>query len=284
VTAPLPRFLLLGGLLFAASRALAPADPTGPAAVPSVILAEEVEALRRSFVVEHARGPTPDELGTLLQARIDDEVLFREALAEGLDEGDPVVQRRLVENVRFLEGAAGDGATQLRQADALGMRRDDPVVRRRLVNQMRLRLAEAARGDGPSVEDLEHERTRRAEALRAPPRLRLQQLYLGPGRLALPVVLGPLSEEMLSRSFGPGFARTVFSLPTGEWSEPVRSLHGLHRVRVAWREEDETPPLASVAAQLRAAWLAERDARAVREALVELRRRHPVVMEAKGGS
>jgi peptidyl-prolyl cis-trans isomerase D len=37
--------------------------------------------------------------------------------------------------------------------------------------------------------------------------------------------------------FGPTFEKTVFSLPTGDWSEPIQSTSGWHRVRVI----EETP-------------------------------------------
>jgi len=275
VTRALVRFAALGALLFAASRGLAPTS--SPAEEEVVLPAAEGEALRRAFVSERARAPEPSELAALAQARIDDEVLFREALRLGLDRSDPVVQRRLAENARFLEV---DGDARGSGAEAPGMRLQDPVVHRRLVNVMRLRLASASRADGPSAGELARLQVQREDALRTPPRVRISQVYLGPApALALPGSLPALSEPMLARSFGPQFARTVFALPPGEWVGPVRSIHGLHQVRVEAREEGEAPPPERVAGQLRDAWQAARDARALQEALAELRRRHPVRVE-----
>lgn len=247
----------------------------------SVISTSEVEALRHSFVAERARLPAPEEMAVLVQARIDEEVLLREALEQGLDREDPVVQRRILENVRFLGDEEID--VTLREADGLGMRLRDPVVRLRLVNRMRLQIADAARGDGASEEDLAGAYAQRAEALRAPPRLELSQLYLGPApALPLPRKLPLQTEDMLARSFGPAFAREVFALPPGSGPALVRSVHGVHRVWVEAREEGAPPALETVKEQLRDALLAERDARAVQQALKGLRRRHPVVVESEG--
>jgi peptidyl-prolyl cis-trans isomerase C len=279
------RFLLLGGLLFAATRGLAPAREQALSAASIRIPAAEVAALRRGFVNERARPPQPEEMAALVAARVDEEVLFREALAEGLDRDDPVVLRRLVENARFLSDGGGDAGAQLRAVDALGMRLSDPVVRRRLVNRMRLRLAEAAGDAPPSAEDLARERARRAEALQIPARVRISQVYLGPApALALPRTLPFQSEEMLARSFGPAFARAVFRLPPGRWSGPLRSAHGSHRVRVEAREEARAPSSDAVSNQLRDTIVAEREARAVELALRTLRLRHPVVVEAEARS
>jgi hypothetical protein len=280
VSRALLRFGVLGAMLFAASRGLAPAPGAAPVEAEVALPAAEVAALRRGFVAERARAPEPEELAALVQARIDDEVLFREALALGLDQDDPVVARRLVENARFL---AADGESDASLVEPAGLRLHDPVVRRRLVNRMRLRLAAEARGEEPSAAELARLRAARLDALTSPPRVRISQVYLGPARgLALPTSWPALSEEMLARSFGPEFARVVFSLAPGQWVEPIRSVHGLHRVRVEMREEGEAPAAERVDGQLRDAWQAARDARAVEAALVELRRRHPVRVEPEG--
>jgi hypothetical protein len=307
---PLARFLILGVSLFLVARALQEAPVTPEAVIP----ASEVEALRHRFVTEQAREPVPAELAALVEERIDEEVLLQEALALGLDEGDPVVERRLLENVRFLDArdsrAAGGGqadAARLREAAALGMAPRDPVVRRRLVNRMWLRLASDAHGEAPSDAELAAERLHRANALRTPPRVKLTQIYLGPSDasaqrradsllravaagaaldpareaapLALPVEIPSRTEDLLARGFGPAFARDAFALPQGIWSA-VSSQHGLHLVRVDGREAGKLPELPAVSERLRDAILGERDERNVRAALMELRRRHPVVVES----
>ncbi len=277
---PALQFLALGALLFAAARLFGTDAPAMAMQPPARIAVAEIETLRRGFLAERGRPPEPAELEALAQARADEEVLFREALALGLDETDSVVQSRLLGNMRFLAaaGAPGDDASLLQQALAVGMQRSDPVIRRRLANVMRLRLA--ARAEPPTEEELSRAYAQHAEELREPPRVWLTQRYLGPARaLPLPTELAGRTEALLARSFGPEFARAVLALPPGQWSAPLRSVHGLHRVLVTARKQGEVPPLSAVRPRLRDAFRAEREARAVAEALVDLRRRHPVQIE-----
>ena len=46
-----------------------------------------------------------------------------------------------------------------------------------------------------------------------------------------------ITREELRTRFGPTFEKEVFSLPIGDWSEPIQSTSGWHRVRVL----EETP-------------------------------------------
>ena len=70
-------------------------------------------------------------------------------LTRGYERDDPVVFRRLVQNLRFAGAADSRGDPELfDEALALRMHESDPVVRRRLVSRMRLDLeAEAPAGD-----------------------------------------------------------------------------------------------------------------------------------------
>jgi hypothetical protein len=79
---------------------------------------ERIEALRAGWAAATGREPDEAELQSLQRQEIDDEILFREALARSLHRLDPVVKQRLVLNMRFLDPQtrAGDEAT-LRAGD-----------------------------------------------------------------------------------------------------------------------------------------------------------------------
>ena len=48
------------------------------------------------------RPPTPEEMRNLLDGKIREEVLFREAMALGLDKDDTIVKRRLAQKMEFV--------------------------------------------------------------------------------------------------------------------------------------------------------------------------------------
>jgi len=159
MSSPIARFTLLGALVFAGERTvLALRTP--------IQMLEEQDALTR---------PTRAEGGELAS---DDTLLYREAIARGLFESDPVVDRRLVENLRFLGLGTGQPERVLAQdAIALGLHRTDPVVRRRLVNVMRLQLEEPGLEAEPTDEELRAELAAHPERWSEPARVTLVHVF-----------------------------------------------------------------------------------------------------------
>ena len=97
---PLHHFLLLGVAIFALYAWLG-----GDARDPDrriVVSAAEAAQLVDLFSMRWSRPPTPQELRGLVDARVREEVLYREALALGLDRDDTIVRRRLAQKIDFL--------------------------------------------------------------------------------------------------------------------------------------------------------------------------------------
>ncbi len=250
---PLVHFLLAGAALFALFAWLNDGDaPEGEAAGAPVIVvsAQQQERLASQFRGTWLRPPTPDEMAGLINAHVQEEILYREALKLGLDQGDTVVRRRLNQKMEFLT-AAGAGLLE------------------------------------PSNEELQAYMQANAESYRVPPRLAFHQIYLGAApepatveqaRLAatalgaeaagseigvatlLPSSLGPTQAGVINGQFGSGFAEALLTLKPGGWRGPVRSGYGLHLIHVTGREESRLPPLAEVGQRVAADWRAEKEA------------------------
>lgn len=178
-------FIVLGGICFAlaqwreSTRAAEPSWAGESAARTIRISATRIDALRDEWSAETGSEPSESELRASLEAAIDEEILFREALRMGLLRTDPVVRQRLVQNMRFLGISSRDEAASFRQALQLGMARSDLVVRRRLVQRMQA-LLEATSSPVDETEVREHVR-RHPEAFRASPKFRLSYIYLERG-------------------------------------------------------------------------------------------------------
>jgi len=230
----------------------------------------------------------------------EDELLYRAALARGLDRDDPVVQERLLRNMRFLGGAA-DPAALYRDALALGLADSDLVVRRRLIDCMRRALQEPALAGEPSDAELQAYLDAHAARFATPARVWLSQVFLSRARrgaaleadaqrllgrlgpadvarasalgdaLALPSELRSASAQDLARLFGPRFAPAALALEPGRWQGPLASPYGVHLVWVHERTPAALPALASVRAEVRGAWRDDRAAAALRDAVRALR-------------
>jgi hypothetical protein len=297
MNSPLARFALWGGLIFAGERSLL-ALRTPSAGV-------EGTAFLRTRVGAEAGFLSPD-----------DALLYREAIDQGLYDSDPVVHRRLVENLRFLGVGAGESeAAVARDAIALGLHRTDLVVQRRLVNVMRLRLEQPARKAEPTDEELRAELAAHPERWREPARVSLVHVFLSRERRgaaldldaerilralrthgapsedatqlgdAFPEPLGdaPLSQSELERMVGPRAASAAFAAPAGRWSNPVHSALGAHLFFVHEKTEAHAPPLDAVRAAVRESVLAERAERALERAMAELRAKAPPDDGGSGG-
>jgi PPIC-type PPIASE domain len=90
---PLLHFVVLGALLFSVDHVLASRadDPH------SIVVDTAVDAqVRKLFKDARGRDPNAEELGALRQAWLDNEVLYREGMAQQLDKGDAAIRDRVI--------------------------------------------------------------------------------------------------------------------------------------------------------------------------------------------
>jgi hypothetical protein len=90
---PLLHFVLLGGLLFALDHYI-----VGRADDPRTIVVDAAVENQAREVFRAARGrePNEEELYALRRVWLDNEVLYREGLALGVDKGDPMIRERVI--------------------------------------------------------------------------------------------------------------------------------------------------------------------------------------------
>ena len=102
---PLVHFLVLGGLLFAASGFVG-GGGAGVSDKRIVVTAADIGRLSQQFLRTWNCPPSAEELQTQIEEYVREEVLYRTALALGLDKDDLVIRRRLRQKMDFLmEGA-----------------------------------------------------------------------------------------------------------------------------------------------------------------------------------
>ncbi len=258
VREPLVHFVLAGVLVFGVHRLLSPA-----AGGRIEVSAETVAGLRLEHERRRGAPASLEEQRALIERHVENELLVREALALGLDRGDIIVRRRLIQKMQLLlEGDPADapGEAELRAC----FERDRERWRR------------------PATVSFEHVFVRAGEDDAGRARAAAEALASGadPGGLGDPFVRGHtlegLTDTEVAASFGGGFAAALETLAPGGWSPPLRSPYGLHLVRVTARVPARPATWDEVATQARQecarAW---REAR-IRRAIDELRARHDV--------
>ncbi len=266
--------------------------------------------------VERDRRPIVVNDDGAVASRVEEEILYREALLRGLDLNDRGIRHRIVEKMRFLS-ADGDAASDeelYRQAIELGLDRDDVVVRRVLTEKMRRIIMSSVEIAEPTDTDLRVFMERERSRFEQPPRASFSHLFFSRqkrgGHLesdaeaalasltSMPREPEPAgdpfphgrsfearSPDALAKLFGTDFAERVFTLETGDWTGPVTSAYGLHLVRVSDIQRGGLPRLNSVRRQLALGVEHERRKEEYRKVLEQLRGLYPVEIDrsASGG-
>ena len=234
---PLLHFLLLGAGLFLLYAYVG--DDSAELADLIVVDEAEIQRLAEQFQRTWMRPPTRRELDGLAEDFVKEEILYREALALGLDQDDLVIRRRLRQKMEFLN------------AD--------------LVEQQ-----------PPTEAELQTYLDAHPDKFRRPERISFQQIYFNPERrqgnaqqqamdllqrlnaqpdapidsLGDPTLLPPQLDEVTAADidgvFGQGFATHLGALNTGSWAGPIESAYGLHLVRVTAQVPGGLPTLDEV--------------------------------------
>jgi len=235
---PLLHFLFIGALLFLLFEVFD--NPAGPQSSRIVITNGQIEFLKARFAKTWQRQPTENELQELINGHVREEILYREALALGLD-------------------------------------RDDMVVRRRMTQKLELMGDDIAGITVPTDEDLSKYMEEHPESFRIEPRVAFRQIYIDVAKrgisadieadrlLALlsdeeskpdPDTLGdslmipgaynllPVSE--IAKIFGGPFSLELVKSKEGQWTGPIQSGYGLHLVLVTEKVKGRLPELAEV--------------------------------------
>ena len=102
---PFLHFLFLGAAIFLAYHFLSARADNQPGKI--VITQGDITSMMIGFSRTWQRPPTREELDGLIRDRVREEVYYREAVAMGLDQNDPVIRRRLHQKLQFVTDDVG---------------------------------------------------------------------------------------------------------------------------------------------------------------------------------
>jgi parvulin-like peptidyl-prolyl isomerase len=238
-----------------------------------VITEADIDRSISLWEMKWKRLPTETELQGLINAQVREEILYREALAMGLDQDDTIVRRRMAQKVEFISD----------------------------------NIAEQVE---PSDEQLDAYLKTYPEKFEIPGRVSFRQVYFNVDRRgaiveqdAEKLLVGlragdddmsdnmgdvfmfgnrhdSLSRAGVSRLFGKDFTEQLFAQATiGEWQGPLVSGYGLHLVLIDSLSAPESPDLDSVRDKVRQEWSSAERKRMNEAFFEQLRSRYEVVIE-----
>lgn len=240
------------------------------------LTADDLRRIGIAWVAQGRAVPSPEEMRILADSHVREEILYREALALGLDKNDTIVRRRLAQKMEFLF----EDVAQLREPAS---------------SELRAWFAE------------------HAEQFRLPGRVTFQHLYFSPDRrpnraredaaralmqvagtsvdsadaiaLADPFMFqsyyGDRSPEDVAKTFGPAFARALFQTSPGQWAGPIESGYGTHLVWVDAVTPERIPAFEEVEADVKTAWIEQQRAQIRQSAFDAMRARYEIVLPSE---
>jgi len=234
---PLIHFLILGLALFLLYEF---AGGSGTAGNNKVIVNRNAllaYALDRPEYFEAAQSENffdevgSDRLQSVIEGYVREEVLSREARARGLDVGDPIIRKRLVQKLEFFSQGMSARPDELTEEDValfFESHRDDYSVPAH-VTFSHIFFDDLSGGRETAL--------RRADAgrhsMNAPGIVPGRDRSMG-DRFMYHMRYEEKTRDHIALQFGPSFADAVFDLEPGgdAWFGPLASRHGVHLVRV----------------------------------------------------
>ena len=270
---PLVHFLFIGSLLFALYGAWNHSSQPGSKRIE--LTPDDLRQLQIGFASQWERQPTPEELAGLMENRVREEILYREALAMGLDKDDDIVKRRMAQKMQFLaEDIANAHEPTTAELKTWFERNQDKFLLPGRITFRHLYFSPDRRGQRAHDDALkvlakiagQPEDSKAAAALADT--FMFQDYY------------GDRSQEQLTKEFGSQFAQGVFKLKPGSWQGPIESGYGWHLVFMDSVTSGRIPAFEEVEADVKSAWLADQRDQAWHKAYETMRAKYTVSLPA----
>ena len=270
---PLLQFLLTGLLLFVGyhwvNQRSGQPDPVGRIE----LTADDLRQIRIAWLAQGRPALSREQMQSLVDDRVREEILYREALALGLDQDDTIVRRRLAQKMEFLF-------------------EDVAALREPTSDEIRAWFAD------------------NSERFRLPARVTFRHLYFSPDRrgararedaanalhkiarrpvdapeataLADPFMFqdyyGDRSLDEVAKTFGAPFARAVSQVTPGAWVGPIESGYGWHLVWLDSITPARVLAFEEVESDVRTGWIEDQRTEIRRRAFETMRARYEVVL------
>ena len=272
---PLVHFLLIGLVLFAVYGYMHRSRDGVESPTEIVLTLDDLRQMDVYFVSQWHRQPTPEEFRAMVEDRIREEVLYREALAMGLDKGDTIVKRRMAQKMQFLaEDVASAHEPTTAELKAWYENNTDKFALPSRISFRHLYFSPDHRGQRAHDDAV----NALAKIAGQPEDSKLAASLAD--QFMFQAYYGDRTPEQLAKEFGPQFAVAVSKLKSGSWQGPIESGYGWHLVYVDSVIPGRIPAFEEIEPEVKTAWLGEQKQKAWQKAYEEMRVKYEVLLPA----
>ncbi len=230
---PLIHFLLIGVAIFMLYSFTRDVGSESPNRI--VVSKGQQEQLAANFKRTWLRSPTKAELAGLVDNLVREEVFYREAMAMGLDQDDPMVRQRMRMKLEFI---LEDLSTQAVTDDNLIAFLQKHPDKFRSEAQLSFQQVYLDTNKHKDIDTFAKSILTRLSNGVAPD-------SVGDSTFA-PYEYNLTTQRELTRTLGEQFANEAIKLSPGDWVGPIYSAYGAHLLKVSERIEASQPALAEI--------------------------------------
>lgn len=269
---PLLHFMLLGACIYGAYALYGtPEEDSQDRTI--VVDAARIDAFISQWSSRWNRPPTTKEIDGVITQFVNEEVLYRQAVAMGLNENDPITRRRLAQKLEFLTGdlsqmqEPAEGELEKYFEDNLDSYRGPDLITFSQVFFDPDSREEKTLDDAAKVlKELQTAGEPDPETLQAGDKFMLQNFFKS------------VDDAGIRRQLGSGFTESVMKLDEGKWHGPVLSGYGVHLVYVYKIQRAPAPTLEEVKDKVLAQWHEVKREQFNADFLENLKKRYDIVI------
>ena len=216
---PLVHFLFIGALLFLVYGMVNTEENESEIAIDDNLVNELVA----KWELKRNRQPTLEEMEGLIDQYIQQEVLYREALAMNLDHNDEIVKRRLAQKMEFISDGLAESLQPTKEI---------------LVGYYEENKSNYKKDPLYTLKQVYFSEDKRDNALADASKALLSESPESLGdQLSLPKAYTETSSYHIARDFGAVFTQSLDTLEIGKWTGPIYSGFGVHLVLIEAKNE-----------------------------------------------
>ncbi|MCK4674850.1 MAG: peptidyl-prolyl cis-trans isomerase [Gammaproteobacteria bacterium] len=235
---PLLHFLVIGAALFIIFSLINDTETKTDNRI--IITRSDLSALATTWLKRMGRPPSASEREQQLKHYIREQILAREAVTMGLDQGDIIIRRRLSQKMQYLfdDLSIIPEPTEADLAEFLSMHAE------KFTQLATLSFSQIYLEPGEHKQDIKKDAEQLLKQLKEDEMLS-NAINMG-DRSLLPYEFNNERESEISSLFGAEFSKQIFILPVNRWQGPITSEYGLHLIYIHSRTETRLPPLAEI--------------------------------------
>ena len=242
IAQPVVQFMGIGLVMFLVNTYILQADGSNNEDEFTVSLTVgEVKSMQEMWTSRWQRPPTEPEMQGMINQRVEEAILFREAVKIGLDKNDDIIRQRMSQKLEFLSNdlVKPDSASvkEIKEYFDLNIENyitpesititqlfvDPKIHGAKLGEEIKTRLTKLNGLDAVSYEISSYG-----------------------DQFSLQTYFPDKKQIELAKLFGSEFASEIFELETDEWLGPIKSQYGVHLVYISHKNPAVIPELKSI--------------------------------------